>query len=147
MALDIELLRENFNLVMQRSPYLTKRLYEIMFERYPESKPLFARRSPEAHERMVTNALIAVVNHLEDTEWLHDTLFSLGAKHVNYGLTDEMYGWAGSSLLHALAEASGEAWTPRVEEAWVSAYEIIVQFMLEGASSVVRLSNEIRLSA
>jgi hemoglobin-like flavoprotein len=147
MALDIELLRENFNLVLEKSPNLTTRLYEILFERYPQVKPLFARRSPAAHERMVTQALIAVVNNLEDTKWLHDTLFALGARHVNYGLTDEMYGWAGSALLLALAEASGDAWTPRVEDAWVQAYDIIVQMMLEGAHSVSRLSNEMRLSA
>jgi hemoglobin-like flavoprotein len=147
MALDIELLRENFNLVVERSPTVTKRFYEILFERYPQARSLFGLRSQEAQEQMLTQALVAVMDHLEDAPWLHDTLFALGAKHVNYGVTDEMYGWVGSALLHTLAEVSAEAWTPRVEDAWVTAYGIITQMMLEGAHSVARLSNELRRSA
>src|SRR5262249_18846275 len=58
MALDIELLRENFNLVVERSPTVTKRFYEILFERYPQARSLFGRRSQEAQEQMLTQALV-----------------------------------------------------------------------------------------
>jgi len=136
MALDIDALRENFNLVVERSPTVTRRFYEILFERFPQAKNLFGRNSSERQEKMLAEALIAVLDHLEDAPWLHDTLFGLGAKHVGYGVTEEMYGWVGTSLLQTLAEISGTAWTPSVEDAWVEAYGIISRTMLEGAASV-----------
>jgi hemoglobin-like flavoprotein len=141
MALDVDALRENFNLVVERSPTVTRRFYEILFERCPESQQLFGRNSSERQEKMLAEALVAVLDHLEDAPWLHDTLFALGAKHVGYGVTEEMYGWVGSSLLETLAEISGDAWTPRVEDAWTEAYGIISRTMLEGASSVARQSS------
>jgi hemoglobin-like flavoprotein len=147
MALDVDALRENFNLVVERSPTVTRRFYEILFEKYPQARHLFGRSSSERQEKMLAEALVAVLDHLEDAPWLHDTLFALGAKHVGYGVTDEMYGWVGSSLLHTLAEVSADAWTPRVEEAWVAAYEIISRTMLEGASSVTRRSSPEQLAA
>jgi hemoglobin-like flavoprotein len=43
----------------------------------------------------------------------------------------------GVSLLATLAEVAGDAWTERVERAWVDAYGVISGTMLEGARSVV----------
>lgn len=135
MSLDVEALRESFALVLERSPNVTERFYEIFFARYPQVKPLFGRNSAKNQQKMLAEALVAVVDHLEDAPWLRDTLFALGAKHVSYGVKDEMYGWVGESLLAALAEAAGDAWTPRVRDAWVAAYGAISSMALEGARS------------
>ena len=61
------------------------------------------------------------------------TLAGLGRKHADYGLTDEMYGWVGGSLLATLAEVAGEAWTPELESAWSDAYGAIAALMRMGA--------------
>jgi len=82
---------------------------------------------------MLTGALVAVVDHLEDAPWLRDTLGALGEKHVGYGVTREMYDWVGASLLATLAEVAGPAWTPEVHAAWAEAYGAIVSLMLAGA--------------
>jgi hemoglobin-like flavoprotein len=136
MSLDVNALRESFNLVVERSPTVVHRFYEILFTRFPQAKGLFGRNSAAKQEKMLTEALVAVIDHLEDAPWLHQTLFALGAKHVDYGVTDEMYGWVGSSLLETLAEVAGDAWTPQVEQAWVAAYGVISGTMLQGAHSV-----------
>ena len=133
MSLDVQALRESFELVVDRSPELTHRFYEIFFERYPQAKKLFGRRSAALQEQMLTRALVAVIDHLEDAPWLVSTLRALGAKHVCYGVTDEMYGWVGESLLATLSEVAAEAWTPRIEKAWTDAYGAISGLMLEGA--------------
>ena len=78
---------------------------------------------------MLTDALVAVIDHLEDAPWLTGTLAALGAKHKEYGVTPEMYGWVGASLLAALAEAAGKDWTPEAEKAWTDAYGAIVGLM------------------
>jgi hemoglobin-like flavoprotein len=133
MDLDIEALRDSFELIAERNPTITARFYEILFERYPQAKRLFGRNSQKAQEDMLTRALAAVLDHLEDAPWLSQTLQALGAKHVGYGVTEEMYDWVGECLLAALGEAAGPAWTPRVQLAWRNAYAAISGLMLTGA--------------
>lgn len=132
MSLDVITLRQSFDLVVSRAPDMTRRFYAILFERYPQVRPLFGR-STEKQEQMLTRALVAVLDRLEDGAWLGDTLRALGAKHVDYGVTEEMYPWVGDALLATLAEVAGEAWTPQVEKAWTDAYAAIAGLMLDGA--------------
>ncbi|HEX5660375.1 MAG TPA: globin domain-containing protein [Polyangiales bacterium] len=133
MSLDIPLLRSSFELVTERQPELTVRFYDILFTRYPQVKPLFGRNSGTQQAQMLTQALVAVLDRLEDAPWLSQTLGAMGKKHVDYGVTDEMYGWVGASLLAAIAEAAGSDWSPELERAWSAAYGAIAGLMQAGA--------------
>ena len=134
MSLNVPLLRKSFDLVVERQPKLVTRFYEILFSRHPEARSLFGRRSTEAQAQMLQEALVAVMDHLEDASWLEQTLGALGRKHVDYGVTDEMYGWVGESLLATLEEVAGSAWTPELAEAWATAYGAIAGLMKAGAA-------------
>jgi hemoglobin-like flavoprotein len=133
MALDVTLLRSSFDLVVGRAPDLTARFYAIFFARYPQVKPMFGRNAPERQQEMLTQALVAVLDHLEDAPWLASALRALGAKHVEYGVRDEMYAWVGESLLATLAEVAADDWSPALEKAWGDAIGAIAGLMLEGA--------------
>jgi hemoglobin-like flavoprotein len=135
MALNVPLLRSSFALVVDRQPLLVHRFYEILFERHPAAKPLFGRNSAAAQEKMLTDALVAVMDHLEDAPWLIQTLSALGAKHKGYGVTDEMYDWVGGSLLATLAEVAGPDWSPELATAWADAYGAIAGLMKQGAAA------------
>ena len=136
MSLNVAALRSSFELVVERAPNLTARFYEVLFERYPQARPLFGRNSRAVQEKMLTGALVAVIDHVEDASWLTETLGIMGAKHVAYGVTTEMYGWVGDALLRTLEEVAAEAWTPEVKQAWVDAYGAISSLMLAGAATV-----------
>ncbi len=138
MSLDVQVLKDSFGLVVERAPKVTSRFYEILFARYPQVRPLFGRNSQQKQEEMLTRALVAVIDHLEDPTWLGETLRAMGAKHVSYGVTDEMYPWVGESLLATLAEVLGDDWTPAVEAAWVAAFGAIAGAMMDGARSVAQ---------
>jgi len=129
MALNVPVLRSTFDLVVERQPQVVHRFYEILFSRYPQAMPLFGRNSAAAQEKMLTDALVAVLDHLDDAPWLQSTLSGLGAKHKGYGVTDEMYDWVGASLLAALAEAAGGDWSREAEVAWTDAYGAIAGLM------------------
>lgn len=133
MSLNPQLLRDSFALVVERQPQITVRFYEIFFSRYPQVRPMFGRHSGSAQERMLQEALVAVIEHIEDSTWLVDTLGSLGRRHVDYGVTKEMYDWVGECLIAALREAAGEFWTSELQMAWSEAYVAIVGLMLDGA--------------
>jgi len=134
MGLNVSLLRESFDLVATANPAVVTRFYEILFERYPQTRPMFPRDGMARQAQMLTSALVAVLDHLEDAPWLKDTLGALGAKHVGYGVTREMYDWVGASLIAALAETAGPKWTPELTGAWSEAYGAIVSMMLPPGS-------------
>jgi hemoglobin-like flavoprotein len=137
MSLNPQLLRSSFEYAVANQPQLTTRFYEILFERYPQVRPLFGRSAATNQAQMLQGALIAVMDHLEDASWLTDTLTAMGKKHIEYGVTNEMYDWVGASLLAALSEATGGAWTPEVESAWIDAYGAIAGLMQRGAKDAV----------
>jgi DNA-binding winged helix-turn-helix (wHTH) protein/hemoglobin-like flavoprotein len=136
-SFDVRALRESFHRIVERTPTVTTRFYQILFDRHPEAHPLFRRNAPEKQARMMNDTLMAIVDRLEDAPWLKASLAALGAKHVEYGIADSMYAWVGGALLAALAEAAGEAWTPRVARAWTDAFHEISRMMIEGAHLAV----------
>jgi len=133
MALNPQILTDTLPLVLARSPNLTGRFYEILFERYPAAAPLFRMDRLKAQEKMLADAIGAVVAHVEDAGWLVGTLKAMGARHLRYGVTEEMYGWVADSLLSAMAEAAGDDWTDEVRDAWTTALGAVAGLMQEGA--------------
>lgn len=133
MSLNAPLLRQSLEIVVARQPEITPRFYEILFERYPQAAPLFGRNRRQNQARMLQDAIVAVVDHVEDAEWLTTTLHAMGKKHVDYGVKDEMYAWVGEALLATLAEHAGEAWSPEVATAWAEAYAAISGLMIAGS--------------
>jgi hemoglobin-like flavoprotein len=130
MSLNVPLLRSSFELVTTRQPDLTHLFYDELFTRYPQAKPLFNENNRAKQEKMLTDALVAVLDHLEDAPWLVNTLAGLGQKHVGYGVTAEMYNWVGESLLATIAKVAANDWSKELEEAWTAAYGAIVSMML-----------------
>ena len=130
MALNVPLLRESFDVVATANPKFITRFYEILWERYPQTEPMFPVANRARQAEMLTGALVAVLDHLEDAPWLQNTLGELGTKHVGYGVTREMYDWVGASLLATLAEVAGPKWSPELNAAWAEAYGAIVSLML-----------------
>ncbi len=137
MALDVALLRESFQLVAERSPQITGRFYAIFFERFPQVRPMFGKDTSR-QEKMLTDALVAVLDHLEDAPWLEQTLGTLGVKHLEYGVTFQMYDQVGIALLATLAEVAGDDWTPAVHDQWTLAYGAITGMMQAGAAAVIQ---------
>jgi hemoglobin-like flavoprotein len=134
VSLDVELLRDSFQLVVERDPAITHRFYQHLFSDYPQLKPLFHPSRQELQERMLGEALGAVLDHLEDAPWLQSTLAALGKKHVGYGVTDEMYDWVGASLLKTFAEVAGSDWNAETAAVWTAAYGAIAGMMKAGAA-------------
>jgi hemoglobin-like flavoprotein len=133
MSLNVTLLRDSFGMVVEREPEIMHRFYEHLFARHPEVRSMFGRNSQSQQEKMLAQALAAVLDHLEDAAWLSKTLGEMGSKHVGYGVKDEMYGWVGDALLVTLAEVAGKEWSAELHVAWADAFNAIAGLMLKGA--------------
>jgi hemoglobin-like flavoprotein len=133
MSLDASLLRQSFDRIVDRQPDVVRRFYEMLFMRYPQVIPLFSRSDRARQDQMLTQALVALLDHLEETSWLEATLPALGAKHAGYGVTEVMYGWVGECLLATFAEVLGRGWTPELAVGWLEAYVAVAALMKRGA--------------
>ncbi len=137
-----DLLRSTFQTILEREPTITPRFYEILFTRYPQVRPMFGGNSSRAQQEMLQSALVSVIDNLENSEWLASTLAAIGAKHVGYGVTVEMFAWVGDALLTTLSEILDKEWNPEVAQEWADAYGVIQGLMLAGMDSAVPPSAE-----
>jgi hemoglobin-like flavoprotein len=67
---------------------------------------------------MVRETLMYAVDHLDGERWVTSNLASIGSKHVDYEITEEMYEWVVAAMLHGMAKISGNGWSPQIEAGW-----------------------------
>jgi hemoglobin-like flavoprotein len=125
----IEILRTSFESLDHGDWNFTRRFYEILLARHPELRAMFGVEVQQKQHAMLYQALAAIMDHLDNAYWLKSALAKYGVRHLEYGVTEEMYGWFGESLLATLAEAKGKEWTPELEQAWREAYDAIRNLM------------------
>jgi hemoglobin-like flavoprotein len=133
MDLNVELLESSFAQIKANSSEMTKQFYTFLFTDYPEVQPLFANTHMEKQGKQLFQSLVFTVNNLRNPDVLSDALRGLGTRHAQYGVLPQHYPMVGSSLLKAFEVSLGTAWTLDVQQAWIEAYEVVTQLMLEGA--------------
>jgi len=124
------ILRETLELTLARDDSFPTGFYARLSDAHPELRPMFHRNSPGPMNKLFAQKLLAIVDNLDDPQWLSRELGGLVSNHVGYGVTDEMYPWVGEALIATLAEACGDAWTTDAERAWTAAYAALVAAML-----------------
>lgn len=131
--LQAELLETSFALVAPSAEALVDRFYFRLFRAAPEAYHLFDPGRFGEQKKKLLAALKLTVNSARKPEALAPVLQQLGAKHVQYGVRAEHYPVVGSILLATLEEFAGDAWTPDIRNAWVQAYSVVSDLMLDGA--------------
>jgi ferredoxin-NADP reductase/hemoglobin-like flavoprotein len=133
---DVRILKSSFAVVERRAEHAVKFFYSHLFWHNPEVRALFPAsfEDMERQRDRLFAALTHVITHLEN-ESLVPYLRDLGRDHRKFLAGPEHYAAVGASLLAALAETSGEAWTPGVEKAWTEAYQFIADAMAAGADA------------
>ena len=138
MALDKAALEESLALAADDDIGLTVAFYDRLFADHPSVRPLFGNDiRPQA--QMLQQAIVAVLDHVDDPAWLGATLGELGRKHASWGVTEPMYGWVATALIATMAERAGSRWTPEMLAAWTEALEALATIML--AAYPVRTDN------
>jgi hemoglobin-like flavoprotein len=130
MAMDRILLEQSLALVAADDPDFTVRFYERLFADHPEVKSLFGKNiRPQA--TMLQEAIVAVLEHLDDPAWLQTSLGSLGRVHASLGVTPRMYGWVATTLVATMADIAGPEWTDAMAKEWNGALTAVAAMMLD----------------
>ena len=141
MPLNVELLESSFSQIKERKTEFTTCFYTNLFTDYPEVKPLFTKIHMEEQQKKLFKSLVLTVESLRKPDVLASALKGLGSRHVQYGVLPEHYPMVGSTLLKTFSICLQEAWTPNTKQAWIDAYALVTQLMLEGAEYPVEILN------
>jgi len=132
-ALQIELLETSFEKVKPCANEFVASFYDNLFTDYPAAQPLFAHTNMKEQGHKLLMSLVFVIENLRQPGELTAALKGLGARHVKYGALPEHYPLVGNSLLKTFEQYLGADWTADTKAAWVDAYGLITEVMLEGA--------------
>jgi hemoglobin-like flavoprotein len=130
----IALVQSSFDRLRPDLPALTARFYQEMFQRDPALRALFPSDMAEQRVKFAQK-LTEIVRALPRLGELLTHTRALGARHVGYGVRAADYPTVGDSLLAALAAVLGEKFDAPTREAWVLAFNIVAETMLEGAAA------------
>lgn len=128
-------LRASYDAVPSKTR-LFERFYELLFQRLPETRPLFPADMKLQRER-VAIAVSTIVTNAEQSGLLEPMLRDIGARHLNYGVKESHYPVFAQTLLDALAESLGDRWTPDVQTAWTQSISSVCDIMIRGARMAV----------
>jgi hemoglobin-like flavoprotein len=130
----ITLVQSSFERLGPDLPAMTALFYQELFQRDPSLRPLFPTDMAELRVKFAQK-LTEIVRAMPRLGELLTHTRALGARHVGYGVRAVDYQTVGDSLIAALAGVLGEEFDAETREAWVLAFNIVAETMLEGAAA------------
>jgi len=129
---EIAMLDESLRLVGDRADRMIGHFYAALFLESPELRSLFPASMDAQRERFL-RALTGAVALFGEPDRLEPMLHQLGRDHRKFGVRADDYDVFGRALISALRRFSEGFWVPELEDAWVKAYRIVSQTMMDGA--------------
>ncbi|HVS02792.1 MAG TPA: protein kinase [Thermoanaerobaculia bacterium] len=123
-------LESSFALISARGDELTDRFYAELFARYPSIKPLFAHVEMKRQKRHLLTALVFFIDNLRRPDLVEGALLEMGRRHVGYGVFPSHYYALTDTLVDALGELLGDAWSDDLRRAWLDAIEAVSAVMM-----------------
>jgi hemoglobin-like flavoprotein len=131
----IELVQSSFEKVRPIADQAAETFYQRLFEIAPHYRHLF-KNNMRKQGAMLMSTLGLAVGSLNNLEAILPAVQSLGRRHAGYGVTAEDYQPVAEAFLWTLDYYLGEAFTPKLKEAWVEAYTILAGAMIEASEAV-----------
>jgi hemoglobin-like flavoprotein len=128
------LVQSSFKRLGPDLPALTARFYQELFQRDPALRPLFPTDMAEQRVKFAQK-LTEIVRSMPRLSELLVHTRALGARHVGHGVRTTDYQTVGDSLIAAIAAVLGDEFDAETREAWVLAFNIVAETMLEGAAA------------
>ena len=129
MTLQVQLLRDSFELAKPIADQISQKFYELLFQDYPQAQGLFQQVDMEKQQKALIRSLVFIVDNLENSDRLVAFLQGMGQRHGKYGVEDEHFEWVGTTLLKTFAYFFKDKWTDDLQQAWADAYGVIANTM------------------
>lgn len=115
----IETFDASLEVVAERCEDPVPRVYQMLFERYPDMEKLFVLDTDfGARGHMLNEALTCARDLLEGGTFAGDFLSAERSNHDGYGITDAMFTEFFDVVRAVFRDIASEAWTMKMDEAW-----------------------------
>lgn len=109
---------------------ISQRMYEILFERYPETKTLF--KDFKSHQpNMFAGALMAHMLSLDDPKTLLSFRVRIASKHVQAGVQEAHYPMLVDALMSAMRELLVYRMNEDTLRAWEQWFNFLASLLIE----------------
>ena len=135
----IQLVQTSFAKVAPIATAAADLFYARLFEIDPSLKPLF-KGDLKRQGQMLMSMIATAVRGLSNPDGLIPVLRNLGQRHAAYGVTDAHYATVATALIWTLEQGMGADFTPEVRGAWVAAYELMADTMMQSAREAPMLA-------
>lgn len=126
----ISIVKSTAPILMEKGQEITDRMYEVLFEKYPETKALFAN-APDNQSFKLATAVAAYASNIDKLENLGGAVEKMVAAHVRTGVKAEHYPMVADAILTAFVDVLGDAVTDEVASAWTEAYNFLANLLIE----------------
>lgn len=128
-----EIVKATVPVLQERGADITKRFYQLLFEKHPELKNIFNQTNQRKGDQPVAlaNMVYAAAVHIDNLAEIVPQVMPVAHKHTSLNIKPEYYPLVGESLLLAMREVLGaDVATDEVIGAWEKAYgEIAAAFI------------------
>ena len=128
------LVQDSWDKLTPRASHVAELFYDRLFELDPSLEDLLPPSLTEPSAQLV-QVLGQAVAGANDLSRIAPVVRELGRRHRDYGVRVGHYVTAGDALLWTLEQSLAEEFTPRMKEAWGAMYELMSEFMIEGAKT------------
>ena len=127
-----EIVQATAPVVAEHLDVITQCFYPLMFERYPQVKPLFnqAHQQNGGQPRALAGMILAYVQLRQSPQKARETLEIVVNKHVALDIQPDQYPIVGECLMAAIGEVLGDAVTPEVADAWSALYQELADLLI-----------------
>ncbi|MFD7838416.1 globin domain-containing protein [Streptomyces sp. NPDC059761] len=129
---DAVLIRRTLEEIAPIADRVTSYFYALVFTGHPEVRGMFPAAMDAQRDRLL-KALLTAAEHIDDPEVLVPYLRRLGTGHRRYGTVAGHYPVVGEALIGALSRYAQQTWGPETQAAWVRAYTVMSQTMIDAA--------------
>ncbi|CAA6819695.1 MAG: Flavohemoprotein (Hemoglobin-like protein) (Flavohemoglobin) (Nitric oxide dioxygenase) (EC [uncultured Thiotrichaceae bacterium] len=119
--LTIETVKATIPVLREYGDTITAKMYDILFENYPETKSMFSS-APDEQPKVLAGAVSAYAMNIDNLDALSDAVGKMASTHVRTSVKPEHYPMVGESLLAAMTEVLGDAATPEILDSWGEAF-------------------------
>ncbi|HEC1791554.1 TPA: single-domain globin Cgb [Campylobacter lari] len=127
----IQIIKDCVPILQKNGEVLTKEFYKIMFEEYPEVKPMFNMEKQASGEqpKALAMAILMAAKNVENLENMRSFVDKVAITHTKLNVKEEYYPIVGACLLKAIKVVLNADETTL--KAWEEAYGAIAKFYID----------------
>jgi len=126
----ISSIKETIPLINKESENITTRMYEILFSKYPQTKPLFDNAAGDQHKKLA-GAIAAFASNIDNLGALAKAVEKMASVHVLTNVKPIHYPMVADSLITAMSDVLGKDFTEAHKSAWIEGYTFLANILMQ----------------